>query len=181
MLEKKHNDAIYMFFEGPVEYLPPMISSAVALQQNGGKVKIFGASIANKTSETLNNNNVNYEVFFRKRPRSKLIRGMGKILFPLHFWLRVRFDKPSIVWLHQSHTVCWYGLLPFGCKLLIHHSHELTCHSFWRWLAQKLLARRADIVIVPEENRLQILKHFSRGKGSFCMIPNQPLDKFEQH
>jgi glycosyltransferase involved in cell wall biosynthesis len=45
-----------------------------------------------------------------------------------------------------------------------------------RWETQKRLVRRADIVIIPEANRSLILKHFSRSRARFLVVPNRPAD-----
>jgi len=72
----------------------------------------------------------------------------------------------------------YISLLPYlnSGTIVIVHAHELYDNTpFLSWMARYFI-RRAHIVIVPETNRLWILKISSLSNASFFFVPNRPLD-----
>ncbi|OQX01242.1 MAG: hypothetical protein BWK80_60335 [Desulfobacteraceae bacterium IS3] len=169
---------ILMFFQGRIQHLPPLITAAACMADCGAKVRVLAFGSTEASANYLRSHGVELVLLRNKHPETFL----GKVILRIEGVLRLIWEtqklSPDCIWYHQSHFLFWYHLLPFIHKnaLMIAHSHELDSHIWIRWLFQKALVRRADMVITPEPNRAWILQQFSGSTAPFVVIPNRSSD-----
>lgn len=166
---------ILMFFRGRIQHLPPLITAAACMAGCGAKVRVLAFGSTEASANYLRGHDVELVLLRNKHPETII----GKVILRIEGILRLIWEtrkmSPDCIWYHQSHFVFWYHLLPFIHKnaIIVAHSHELDSHVWIRWIFQKALARRADIVITPESNRAWILQQFSSSTAPFFVIPNR--------
>jgi glycosyltransferase involved in cell wall biosynthesis len=167
---------ILMFFPGRIQHLPPLVTAAACMADSGAQVRVVALSSTTALADYLRGRGVELILLRDRHPHSRL----GKALLRCQAFSRLmreqRKMRPDCVWHHQSHFVAWQAWFPrlASQPFTVMHSHELTCHVWLRWKAQKALARRAQLLITPEANRALILKHLSGSKAPLSVVPNRP-------
>ncbi|NLX94889.1 MAG: glycosyltransferase family 4 protein [Rhodopirellula sp.] len=169
---------ILMFYPGQVHHLPPLMTSAAAMARLGARVRVVAFSAAEPSARYLRERGIELSLLREGHPRT----ATGKAALWSRSLIRLYFEErrmqPDCVWLHQSHFISWHAWIPRTRSRVatVVHSHEFTSHVWRRWMSQKALARRADVVICPEQNRALILKHFSGSSGRVVIVPNRPAN-----
>lgn len=170
---------ILMFYPSRVDDLPPTMTAAASLAEAGATVELIAASSSRAIREYLVGRGVKVNLSHTGEPEKRRVDraryradAVGRLVKTL--WSG-GFD---CVWYHQSHFHMWYPYLQFRREgvVVVVQMHELENHVMSRWLLQKAVARRADLVIAPESNRGWIIKVCSGSKAGFCVIPNRSLN-----
>lgn len=169
---------ILMFFPGRIDHLPPLMTSAICMANLGAQVRIVASGTALESASFLLKHGVELSIEHNgPHPTSYLKRAVLRARIGIRLISEKKNFKPDCVWYHGPFAM-EYALIPFinSGAIVIAHAHELCDKELFLGWVSRYVARKAHIVIVPEPNRLWILKISSHSKASFYLAPNRPLD-----
>lgn len=160
--------------------LPPFYNAALSLIRRGYRIDGYGTTGKVSTVPfeeirpgfTFSRITIVTRPFFLRLPgwlgSNIVTAGIQYILSFLEYnvktFLSARKSRPDIVQAHDlpSLLVAWL-IARLKARPLVYHAHELWAEmgpyvrfaAFWRWM-EKVLSRRAALIVVPEENRARI-------------------------
>ncbi len=169
---------VLMFFPGRSDFLPPLLTAAASIAELGARVQVVVSDSSQESTDYMSRHGV--EVCVEReggRPKTYYGRALLRARVGARLVRQVRSFKPHCLWYHGQYAM-EYGFIPGvnGRSVVVAHAHELCDRE---WFLRKVLdatLRRADLVIVPEVNRLWILRLRSRSYARFFEIPNRSLD-----
>jgi glycosyltransferase involved in cell wall biosynthesis len=167
-----------MFFPSRIDFLPPLLAAAACMADLGARVRVLASGSSQDSTEYLSRHGV--EVCLAREgehPKTYCARAILRARVGIELVRQVRSFKPECLWYHGQYAM-EYGFLPAlgGPTVIVAHAYELCdSESFLRKVLDATL-RRAHVVIVPEINRLWILKLRSHSRAMFFEIPNRQLD-----
>jgi|GEM_PF-2603440 len=167
-----------MFYPGDTDELPPLLTSAACMANEGAIVRVFSSSSSPECSKYLREHRVQVSVQGNSRsPRSRLKRFAVRANLGARLLREIRGFRPDCIWYH-SHDAMKYGLVPgaLRSKLLVAHAHEMCDNFPLLRRIQSIILRTADLVITPEINRAWILKQQARTDAPFFIVPNRQLE-----
>ena len=168
---------ILMFFPSRIDYLPPLLIAAASMSDLGAKVLVVASDSSLETVKYLHRHDVEVRVV-RECDHPKTYRGRAILRARVGMALvrQVLSFKPDCLWYHGEYAM-EYSFIP-GLnvrKVIVAHAHELCDREYFLQKVLDITLRRADLVVVPEVNRLWMLKMRSRSRARFFEIPNRPL------
>lgn len=167
---------ILMFFPGRVDTLPPAMTAAACMSEWGAEVHFLAAAGMEPSIRYLKDHGVIVHLAACQPPSSRLGRAWIRARLAADLFQGVRRWKPDVLWYHGPFAM-EYGLLPgVSARAVVAHAYELCDRSPVLHRIQLRVLRRAEFVVVPEINRLWILKAQSLSRAKFLLIPNRPLD-----
>jgi glycosyltransferase involved in cell wall biosynthesis len=172
-----HQMRILMFFPSRIDYLPPLLTAAASMSKLGAKVLVVASDSSWDSAEYLRRHCV--EVCLERdgdHPKTYCGRAMLRARVGIALVRRIHSFQPDCLWYHGEYAM-EYSFIPGvnGRAVIVAHAHELCdCDYFLRKVLDATL-RRADLVVVPEVNRLWMLRMRSRSRARFFEIPNRPL------
>lgn len=169
---------ILMFFPGQVDQLPPLMTAAASMAGCGAHVRVVASGCAAVCRDYLRRHKVEVVIEHEgHHPKTRLARGYLRMRVGVRLLKEIRRMNPECVWFHGPFAM-QYALVPgmnMG-KVIVAHAYELCDRD---WLLQRVQARclrRAAIVIVPEINRLWMLKVKTQSSAAFHCVANRLLD-----
>lgn len=176
-LFKKKIMKILMFFPGQIDHLPPLMTAAICMADLGATVRVVASGLAKETEDYLSQHRVELSIESSSRPINLLERIFLRIRVGIRLIREKLIFLPDCIWYHGPFAM-EYALIPGINKkcLIVAHAHELCDTEKFLGFISRIVPRFSDIVIVPEINRLWILKISSKSKGKFFCVPNRPLN-----
>ena len=169
---------IIMFFPGRIDHLPPLMTAAVCMSDLGAHVRIVASGSDDEVINYLKSHNVEVTIIHNgSHPAKYFHRALLRAAIGIKLIYEIKKFNPDIIWYHGPFAM-EYGLIPFinGPRIVVAHAHELCDKELFLGMVSRALPRKAHIVIVPEINRLWLLKLTSGANAKFYCIPNRPLD-----
>ncbi|MCL5422226.1 MAG: hypothetical protein M1461_07120 [Nitrospirae bacterium] len=159
-----------------VEDLPPLITASLCMAAFGATVTVVAAGCDGNIKELLLSKGIMLSLLdYGGYPSSKV----GKLLLRAQFiklLRKVSDDTSDVIWLHGTHAMAYQRVLPSRKgHILVAHAHELEERYRLRRI-QKIVLRKADMYLVPEENRGWLLKGLTGTKAPFFVIHNRPVE-----
>jgi len=164
-----------MVFPGIVDDLPPLMAAAECIGLHGALVTVVAVGASEAVSDHMASRKVRLISLARVAYPGTVA---GKFLLRLSFSRLLRRAAgeatPDVIWYHGGHAMAYSGVLR-GCRCLrVAHAHELYDRMRRLRMIQNEFLRKADLCIVPEENRAWILKVDSGARAPFVVVPNCP-------
>lgn len=167
---------------------PRIFSEAQSLIRSGHQVLVFGWDRAGSVPPKEDLDGFQVE---RVSVRSRELRGPGQIIpllrFSARFLRRIWSTRFDVVHCHNLDVLpIGYLLKKFKGSLLVFDAHEPNYYALWprrwRWLlfpvqlAERILSKRADYVIVT--NQYQMQKYKKLGVKNLALIGNYPIKDY---
>jgi len=172
---------ILMFFPGRIDHLPPLMTAATCLAKLGAQVRIVASGTAPESASFLLKHSVELSIEHTgPHPTSYLKRAVLRARIGIRLISEKKKFKPDCIWYHGPFAM-EYALIPFinSDAIVIAHAHELCDKELFLGWVSRVVPRRANIVLVPEINRLWMLKISSHSNASFFLVPNRTSDVVE--
>ena len=169
---------ILLFHTAPVDLVPPLMTAAAALADLGAEVFLVTPGSSPESVQYLERHAVRVLLATDDRRRStRLDRGLARVGAGVKFLQSLSGVAPDCLWYVGAAAMEW-GLLPAvnRQRVVVAQATELHDDSFLAGRVQKRLIARADVVVVPEENRAWILRVTTGSRAKFFVVPNRPLD-----
>lgn len=176
-------NTILMVYPGAIEQLPPLVTVSTAMSAQQNKVYIACASVHEDMEKLLIKNNVFILKMLEKsqgRFRSKIKRIYHRLIFIWHLARCVLKVKPRVIWYHGMEAMDYHYIMKcflfFVSYDVISQAHEMNETNPIKNIIPYSVFRKSKIVLVPEINRLWMIKIGSKSSAKFILIPNIPSE-----
>lgn len=165
---------ILMFFPNKLENLPPLLSSALSMSELGCEVKILVIDHDNSILGLIKKSKVTVHKVTKVSPHNVLAKIISRLKLVGEYVKQIKSFKPDVIWFHNSHYISYDAFLKriSGIKV-VSHMHEIDAHAKLRWFFHKISCRKADVCILPERNRIWLMKLASKSSANFFYVPNR--------
>lgn len=174
---------IVMLYPGLVENLPPLITAAQCMAENGASINILALGCANEVRRLLSEFSITvHSLNYSSYPKNYL----GKIGVRSSFYKAVTrhfsTNFPEIVWYHDSYSMEYNKFLRVrGQTINVAHVHELHDRELVQWQILKSFLKKAQMFLCPEINRAWLLRYMCDTNSPFFVVPNRPREDMFKH